>query len=80
MTKYPYVRAMLFGYNKALANNKQSEPDPALPSYYGKAPFVTGLLSTHEVSVPLAGIHYTQYIVNGELVDPDTIELLDDDD
>lgn len=52
MTKHPYVRSMLFGYSKAMANNKQNEPDLALPSWYGKVPFVTGLLFSHEISVP----------------------------
>jgi hypothetical protein len=71
------VKARPAGWNHAAVENDSDQPDPTVPTLTGYPEWVTGPLTTREVTIPAFGSnparHYVRHEVNGVLVDPTTI-------
>ena len=65
------VRAEVLGWKEAQSNNKLKYQDPRIPSLEGVPQFVEGILCVRHVPPPL---DYDQYLVDGRLVDPLSIQ------
>jgi hypothetical protein len=70
------ARGRLDGWDEVQENNKLEYPDPRLPTYEGLSEWVEGEYTVRHVHVDLAGIDYDKHEIDGEDVDPATVQIL----
>jgi hypothetical protein len=70
------ARGRLDGWDEVQENNKLEYPDPRLPTYEGLSEWVEGEYVVRHVSVPFAHIDYIKHTIDGEDVDPATVQIL----
>jgi hypothetical protein len=70
------ARGRLSSWREVQENNKLECPNPALPTYEGASEWVTGEYKVRHVSVPYAGLDYDQHTIDGQDVDPATVQIL----